>query len=159
MPKTTTLLIINGPNLNLLGTREPSTYGTATLADVEAVAADAAGRHGWAVTCVQSNHEGELVDAIHGAAGTADGIVINAGAYTHTSIAIRDALTAVGLPLVEVHITNVHRREEFRHHSYLSAVAEAVIVGAGISGYRFAVDHLIEKLAGGPSVTTSHEGR
>ncbi|MBG6189427.1 3-dehydroquinate dehydratase-2 [Arthrobacter sp. CAN_A212] len=149
MPKTTTLLIINGPNLNLLGTREPATYGTATLADVEAVAADVAGRHGWAVTCVQSNHEGELIDAIHGAAGTADGIVLNAGAYTHTSVALRDAIAAVGLPMVEVHLSNVHRREEFRHHSYLSGVAEAVIVGAGISGYRFAVDLLIEKLSSG----------
>ncbi|MBE0011391.1 MULTISPECIES: type II 3-dehydroquinate dehydratase [unclassified Arthrobacter] len=149
MPKTTTLLIINGPNLNLLGTREPATYGTSTLADVEAVAAEAAGQHGWAVTCVQSNHEGELVDAIHGAAGTADGIVLNAGAYTHTSVALRDAVAAVGLPMVEVHLSNVHRREEFRHHSYLSGVAEAVIVGAGISGYRFAVDLLIEKLSPG----------
>lgn len=149
MPKTTTLLIINGPNLNLLGTREPATYGTATLADVEALARDAAGRHGWAVTCVQSNHEGELVDAIHGAAGTADGIVLNAGAYTHTSIALRDAVAAVGLPMIEVHLSNVHRREEFRHHSYLSGVAEAVIAGAGTSGYRFAVDLLIEKLSSG----------
>ncbi|MHA7272708.1 type II 3-dehydroquinate dehydratase [Arthrobacter sp. TMT4-20] len=149
MPKTTTLLIINGPNLNLLGTREPATYGTGTLADVEALAADAAGRHGWAVTCLQSNHEGELVDAIQAAAGAADGIVINAGAYTHTSVALRDAIAAVGLPTVEVHISNVHRREEFRHQSYLSAVAEAVIVGAGISGYRYAVDFLIEKLSSG----------
>ncbi|MHA7154105.1 type II 3-dehydroquinate dehydratase [Arthrobacter sp. TMN-50] len=149
MPKTTTLLIINGPNLNLLGTREPATYGTATLADVESLAANAAGRHGWAVNCLQSNHEGELVDAIHAATGTAAGIVINAGAYTHTSIALRDALTAVDLPVVEVHISNVHRREEFRQHSYLSAVADAVIVGAGISGYRFAVDFLIEKLSSG----------
>ncbi|GAA1124729.1 type II 3-dehydroquinate dehydratase [Arthrobacter flavus] len=149
MPKTTTLLIINGPNLNLLGTREPATYGTGTLADVEALAADAAARHGWAVTCLQSNHEGELVDAIQAAAGAADGIVINAGAYTHTSVALRDAIAAVGLPTVEVHISNVHRREEFRHQSYLSAVAEAVIVGAGISGYRYAVDFLIEKLSPG----------
>ncbi|MHA7276924.1 type II 3-dehydroquinate dehydratase [Arthrobacter sp. HLT1-21] len=149
MPNTTTLLIINGPNLNLLGSREPETYGTATLTEVEAVAADAADGHGWAVSCFQSNHEGELVDAIQGATGTADGIVINAGAYTHTSIALRDALTAVGLPVVEVHISNVHRREEFRQHSYLSAVADAVIVGAGISGYRFAVDFLIEKLSSG----------
>ena len=149
MPKTTTLLIINGPNLNLLGTREPATYGTGTLADVEALAADAAGRHGWTVTCLQSNHEGELVDAIQAAAGTADGIVINAGAYTHTSIALRDAIAAVGLPLVEVHISNVHRREEFRHQSYLSGVAEAVIVGAGIKGYGYAVDFLIEKLSSG----------
>ncbi|PVE17419.1 type II 3-dehydroquinate dehydratase [Arthrobacter sp. Bz4] len=149
MPKTNTLLIINGPNLNLLGTREPATYGTGTLADVEALAADAAGRHGWAVACLQSNHEGELVDAIQAAAGAADGIVINAGAYTHTSVALRDAIAAVGLPTVEVHISNVHRREEFRHQSYLSAVAEAVIVGAGISGYRYAVDFLIEKLSSG----------
>ncbi|WP_323959304.1 type II 3-dehydroquinate dehydratase [Arthrobacter sp. JZ12] len=143
---TPTLLILNGPNLNLLGTREPGIYGSSTLEDVEQLCASAAGAHGWAVTCRQSNHEGELVDAIHAAAGTADGIVINAGAYTHTSVALRDAIAGVGLPTVEVHISNVHRREEFRHHSYLSAVSDAVIVGAGVDGYRLAVDHLVRKL-------------
>lgn len=143
---TSTLLILNGPNLNLLGTREPGVYGSNTLDEVEKMCASAAGAHGWAVNCRQSNHEGELVDAIHGAVGSADGIIINAAAYTHTSVALRDAVSAVGLPTVEVHISNVHRREEFRHHSYLSAVVDTVIVGAGVDGYRLAVDHLVRKL-------------
>lgn len=144
---TTNILILNGPNLNLLGTREPGVYGSQTLNDVEKLCASAAGEHGWTVTCSQSNHEGALVDAIHGAVGTADGIVINAGAYTHTSVALRDAIAGVGVPTIEVHISNVHRREEFRHHSYLSPVADAVIVGAGLDGYRLAIDHLVRKLA------------
>ncbi len=136
------ILVINGPNLNLLGTREPDKYGTATLADVEQLAIQAAAAHGLTVDCVQSNHEGDLIDAIHAAKGTSMGIVINAGAYTHTSVALRDALAAVELPAVEVHITNVHRREEFRHHSYLSPVCTAVIVGAGVQGYKLAIDFL-----------------
>lgn len=156
---TTTLLILNGPNLNLLGTREPGIYGSHTLEDVEQLCASAAGTHGWAVTCLQSNHEGELVDAIHAARETADAIVINAGAYTHTSVALRDALAGVGLPAVEVHISNVHKREEFRHHSYLSAVADAVIVGAGVDGYRLAIDHLVRKLTGNELLGASYEGR
>ncbi|MGV0108646.1 type II 3-dehydroquinate dehydratase [Arthrobacter sp. CP30] len=142
------ILVINGPNLNLLGTREPSVYGTATLDDVVRLAEEAAQAAGCTTTAMQSNHEGELIDAIHAARGTADGIVINAGAFTHTSIALRDALSAVGLPVVEVHISNVHRREDFRHHSYISGVADAVIVGAGIDGYRLAVDHLARRLTG-----------
>ena len=137
-----TILVLNGPNLNLLGTREPEKYGTSTLADVEQLAINAAEAHGFTVDCVQSNHEGDLVDAIHGARGTAAGIVINAGAYTHTSVALRDAIAAVQLPAVEVHITNVHQREEFRHHSYLSPVCKAVIVGAGVQGYKLAIDYL-----------------
>ncbi len=137
-----TVLVLNGPNLNLLGTREPETYGTSTLADVEQLARDTAAAHGLDVDCVQSNHEGALVDAIHAARGTAIGIVINAGAYSHTSIALRDAVSAVELPTVEVHISNVHAREEFRHHSHLSAVSKAVIVGAGVLGYRFAIEFL-----------------
>lgn len=137
-----TILVLNGPNLNLLGTREPEKYGTSTLADVEQLAMDAAASHGFTVDCVQSNHEGDLLDAIHSARGTAVGIVINAGAYTHTSVALRDALAAVELPAVEVHITNVHKREEFRHHSYLSPVCTAVIVGAGVQGYKLAIDFL-----------------
>ena len=142
------ILVLNGPNLNLLGTREPEKYGTATLADVEQLARDAAAAHGLDVECFQSNHEGGLVDAIHAARGKAIGIVINAGAYTHTSVAIRDAISAVQLPAVEVHLTNVHAREEFRHRSYLSAVSKAVIAGAGILGYRFAVDYLAGLRAG-----------
>jgi 3-dehydroquinate dehydratase-2 len=141
-----TILVINGPNLNLLGTREPEKYGTSTLADVEQLAATAAQAHGFTVKCVQSNHEGVLLDAIHAARGTAVGIVLNAGAYTHTSVALRDALAAVQLPAVEVHITNVHQREEFRHHSFLSPVCAAVIVGAGVFGYKLAIDYLAEAL-------------
>ncbi|MBT2515214.1 type II 3-dehydroquinate dehydratase [Arthrobacter sp. ISL-30] len=141
-----TILIVNGPNLNLLGTREPEKYGTSTLADVEQLAMAAAGTHGFTVDCVQSNHEGDLLDAIHAARTSAVGIVINAGAFTHTSVALRDALAAVQLPAVEVHITNVHQREEFRHHSYLSPVCTAVIVGAGVQGYKLAIDYLATAL-------------
>ncbi|WP_430297932.1 type II 3-dehydroquinate dehydratase [Sinomonas sp. B1-1] len=138
------ILVVNGPNLNLLGTREPEKYGTDTLMDVERLCAEAAAAHGLEVHCVQSNHEGEIIDAIHAARGTALGLVINAGAYTHTSIAIRDAITAAQLPTVEVHITNVHAREPFRHHSYLSDIAKAVIAGAGVLGYRFGIDYLAD---------------
>lgn len=145
-PGRGTILVINGPNLNLLGTREPEKYGTSTLADVEQLAAAACRGHGFAVECVQSNHEGVLLDAIHAARGSSAGIVINAGAFTHTSVALRDALAAVQLPAVEVHITNVHQREEFRHHSYLSPVCSAVIVGAGVFGYKLAIDYLAEVL-------------
>ncbi|MDJ0311843.1 type II 3-dehydroquinate dehydratase [Arthrobacter sp. H35-D1] len=142
-----TLLIINGPNLNLLGTREPEIYGTATLSDVEQLATAAAKVAGFGTTCLQSNHEGALVDAIHAARGRSVGIIINAGAYTHTSVALRDAIAGVELPTVEVHISNVHQREEFRHHSYLSPVCTAVIVGAGIHGYELAVSVLDKSLA------------
>lgn len=141
-----TILVINGPNLNLLGTREPEKYGTSTLADVEDLAARTARGHGFAVECLQSNHEGVLLDAIHAARESAVGIVLNAGAFTHTSVALRDALAAVQLPAVEVHITNVHQREEFRHHSFLSPVCSAVIVGAGVFGYKLAIDYLAEVL-------------
>lgn len=140
-----TILVLNGPNLNLLGTREPEKYGTATLADVEQLAKDAGAAHGLDVECFQSNHEGALVDAIHAARGKAVGIVINAGAYTHTSVAIRDAISAVQLPAVEVHITNVHAREEFRHHSYVSGVADGVIAGLGVSGYILALGWLAQQ--------------
>lgn len=136
------LLILNGPNLNLLGTREPAIYGSDTLNDVAQLTITAAEDAGFTAECIQSNHEGDLIDAIHQARTTAVGIIINAGAYTHTSIAIRDALVAAELPAVEVHISNVHKREEFRHHSYLSPVCEAVIVGAGIHGYVLAVNYL-----------------
>jgi 3-dehydroquinate dehydratase-2 len=140
----TSILVVNGPNLNLLGTREPEKYGTATLGDIERLCAGAADAHGLECDFVQSNHEGALVDAIHEARHAAIGIVINAGAYTHTSVAIRDAISAVQLPAVEVHITNVHAREPFRHHSYLSDVCRAVIAGAGTLGYRFAIEYLAE---------------
>lgn len=140
------ILVLNGPNLNLLGTREPDVYGTATLADVEQLAADSAGVHGWNVECVQSNHEGTLIDAVHAASGSADAIIINPGGYSHTSVALRDALSGVALPVVEVHITNIHKREAFRHHSFISGVSDAVIAGAGITGYRLAIDYLAEVL-------------
>lgn len=136
------LLLVNGPNLNLLGTREPELYGATTLAEVERMVTDAAAERGFTVTCVQSNHEGVLIDAIHEARQRDAGIIINAGAFTHTSIAVRDALAGVALPVVEVHITNVHSREDFRGHSYISSVAKAVIVGAGVRGYVYAVDVL-----------------
>lgn len=142
-----TLLILNGPNLNLLGTREPEIYGSTALSDVELLTTAAAEAAGFSATCLQSNHEGALLDAIHAARGTAVGIIINAGAYTHTSVALRDAIAGVELPTVEVHISNVHQREEFRHHSYLSAVCTAVIVGAGIHGYELAVNYLDKSLA------------
>lgn len=144
--RTRNLLVLNGPNLNLLGTREPAVYGTDTLDDVEAAAVGAAEAHGWTADCIQSNHEGDLIDAIHGAPGLADAIIINPAAYSHTSVAIRDALSGVGLPVVEVHLSNIHKREEFRHHSFVSAVAEVVICGAGIAGYRMAVDYIAAKL-------------
>ncbi|ALV46982.1 3-dehydroquinate dehydratase [Arthrobacter alpinus] len=146
-PARGTLLILNGPNLNLLGTREPGIYGSATLSDVEALTTAAAESAGFGASCLQSNHEGVLIDAIHAARGTAVGIIINAGAYTHTSVALRDAIAAVELPTVEVHISNVHKREEFRHHSYLSPVCSAVIVGAGIHGYELAVSALDKTLS------------
>ena len=152
---TNRILLLNGPNLNLLGTREPAIYGSATPEDVERTDRAAAAESGWTLQALQSNHEGALIDAIHGAAGTADAIVINAGAYTHTSIAIADALAAVALPVVEVHLSNVHRREAFRHTSFISGVADAVIVGAGVDGYRFAVEHLTARLGAGTGIGTA----
>lgn len=145
---TRRILVLNGPNLNLLGTREPEIYGTTTLADVEALCAERAAAHGLATEAFQSNHEGALVDAIQAAARDEDviGCVFNAGAYTHTSVALHDALKGTGLPLVEVHISNPHAREPFRHTSYLSPLALAVIAGAGIEGYGWAVDHLARRL-------------
>lgn len=141
------LLVLNGPNLNLLGTREPETYGTATLADVEQLAAQTAERFGMSVECRQSNHEGQLIDWIHEARGRHAGVVLNPGAYSHTSVAIRDAISSVELPVVEVHLSNIHAREPFRHHSYVSAVAVAVLCGTGVQGYAYAVEHLA-RLAG-----------
>ena len=134
-----TILVLNGPNLNLLGTREPEKYGTATLADVEQLAKDAGAAHGLDVECFQSNHEGALVDAIHAARGKAVGIVLNAGAYTHTSVALHDAIKGAGVPVIELHISNVHAREPFRHHSYLSPAARAVMAGFGVHGYALAI--------------------
>ena len=137
-----TVVVLNGPNLNLLGEREPEVYGHETLADVEALCGQAAAHAGLGLDFRQSNHEGVLVDAIHEVRASAAGIVINAGALTHTSIALRDALAAVAAPVIEVHISNVHAREHFRHHSYLSAVCDGVIVGCGTQGYALAIARL-----------------
>ncbi|MEE1621359.1 type II 3-dehydroquinate dehydratase [Zafaria sp. Z1313] len=136
------ILVLNGPNLNLLGTREPEVYGHQTLADVEEACRAAAGEAGFELEFAQSNHEGVLIDAIHAARGRVAGIVFNPGAFTHTSIALADAVSGVQLPVVEVHLSNVHRREAFRHHSYISPVAAAVIVGAGVNGYRLGIAHV-----------------
>ncbi|MEW6258166.1 MAG: type II 3-dehydroquinate dehydratase [Pseudomonadota bacterium] len=130
--------ILNGPNLNLLGTREPGIYGTTTLADIEDLCRREAGRHALEIVFRQTNHEGELVEMIH-AARDAFGIVLNAGAYTHTSVALRDAISAAGVPTVEVHLSNVFAREDFRHHSYLSPVARGVICGFGAMSYVLAI--------------------
>ena len=140
------LLLLNGPNLNLLGTREPAVYGATTLADIESAATAQADAAGGTLSCFQSNHEGALIDRIH--AARADGveyIVINPGGLTHTSVALRDALAGVAIPFVEVHISNVHQRESFRHHSYLSGIAEGVICGLGADGYRLAIDFALKK--------------
>jgi len=142
------ILLVNGPNLNLLGSREPDVYGAITLADIEARTTERAREHRMTVRSTQSNHEGVLIDAIHAGAATASGIIINPGGLTHTSVALRDAITAVALPVVEVHLSNVFAREEFRRHSYISPVAIAVISGAGARGYEFAVDALADRLAG-----------
>ncbi|KUG53495.1 3-dehydroquinate dehydratase [Serinicoccus chungangensis] len=138
------IVVLNGPNLNLLGTREPDVYGTDTLADVEAWCAQRAAAHGLEVSCRQSNHEGALVDALQEAGADPEvvGVVLNAAAYTHTSVALLDAVKATGVRVVEVHLSNPHAREPFRHTSYISPVAEAVIAGAGVRGYGYAVDHL-----------------
>ena len=137
------VLLLNGPNLNSLGTRRPEVYGSVTLADVERSVVEQGASEGLSVECFQSNHEGELVDRVHRAKGEGCRYyIINPGAYTHTSIAIRDAFEAVQIPFVEVHISNVYAREEFRQHSYLSAIAAGVIVGCGVQGYNLAL-HLI----------------
>jgi 3-dehydroquinate dehydratase-2 len=133
------ILVLNGPNLNLLGTREPGIYGRTTLAEIEADCVETGRALGLEVTCLQSNHEGVLVDALHAAIGVQDGVVLNAGAFTHTSIALRDAVSGTGLPVVEVHLSNVHAREPFRHHSHLAPVALGVIAGFGPAGYGLAL--------------------
>ena len=137
MPQT--VYIINGPNLNLLGTREPEKYGRASLADVEALCRDTAQQHGLAIEFRQSNHEGDLVDWIQEASAKALGIIINAAAYTHTSVAILDALLAAKIPVIEVHITNIHGREDFRQRSFVARAATGMICGFGIDGYALAL--------------------
>lgn len=137
-----TVYLLNGPNLNLLGQRQPEIYGRTTLADVEADCVAQGRALGLEVRCFQSNHEGALVDCIHEARGAAQAIIINPGAYSHTSVAILDALTAFEGPVIEVHISNIHRREAFRHHSYVSHRADGVIAGFGIEGYGAALRRL-----------------
>jgi 3-dehydroquinate dehydratase II len=139
-----TVMVLNGPNLNLLGTREPHIYGAQTLDDVKALCAQTCAAQGYALDFRQSNHEGALVDWLHEAGvayqtGTLQGVVLNAGAYTHTSIALHDAIKGTGVPVIELHISNVHAREAFRHHSYISPVAKAVMAGWGVQGYALAI--------------------
>lgn len=141
------VLILNGPNLNLLGTRQPEVYGSTTLADIEAMCK----AHGQAidleVSFQQSNHEGVLVDAIHAARGTHAGIILNAGAYTHTSVALMDAIASVELPAIELHLSNVHAREEFRHRSYIAKVCVGIICGFGAHGYVLAMDAMKARIS------------
>ncbi len=143
----TSILILNGPNLNLLGTRQPEVYGHVTLPDIEALCRAHGASRGADVAFLQSNSEGALIDAIHAAKDVHDGIVLNAGAYTHTSIALMDAISSVELPAVELHLSNVHAREEFRHVSYIARVALGVICGFGAAGYPLAMDALMAHLA------------
>jgi 3-dehydroquinate dehydratase-2 len=146
MPKP--IYILNGPNLNLLGVREPQIYGAQTLADLDLLTAARAEQRGYETVFRQSNHEGQLIDWIHEARASGSAVIINAGAYTHTSVALFDALKAVDLPVIEVHLSNVHKREAFRHHSYISAAADGVIVGLGSHGYELAIDAAAALIAG-----------
>ncbi|GAA5045673.1 type II 3-dehydroquinate dehydratase [Nocardia callitridis] len=139
---TAPILVLNGPNLNMLGVRQPEVYGTASLEDVVALCTKTAARFEREIVAFQSNSEGELIDRIHRARGAESGIVVNPGGLTHTSVALRDALVIPEVPIVEVHISNVHAREEFRHHSFISPIATAVIAGLGIQGYAAAIEFL-----------------
>jgi 3-dehydroquinate dehydratase-2 len=139
-------MVLNGPNLNLLGTREPETYGSTTLAEIEAMVKEHAAGRDLDVDFRQTNDEGTLVDWIQSARGYAAGIILNAAAYTHTSVAIRDAVSAIGTPVIEVHLSNIYAREEFRHHSFISDVAEGVICGLGKTGYVLAIDAFADML-------------
>ena len=144
----TSILILNGPNLNLLGQRQPEVYGATTLAEIETACRTHAKALGLGLDFRQDNSEGALIDMIHAARGVHDGIVINAGAYTHTSIALMDALSSVALPAIELHLSNIHAREDFRHRSYIAEVALGVICGFGPNGYKLAIDALAEHLRG-----------
>ncbi|WP_404443288.1 type II 3-dehydroquinate dehydratase [Sutcliffiella horikoshii] len=142
------LLVLNGPNLNRLGLREPAVYGSQTLQDLEAQLQVFAGKHSCELTCFQSNHEGELIDQLHDAEGSYEGIVINPGAFTHYSYAIRDAIASISVPVMEVHISNIHKREEFRHTSVTAPVAVGQIVGLGFYGYELALLALLNQYKG-----------
>jgi 3-dehydroquinate dehydratase-2 len=137
------ILILNGPNLNLLGTRQPEVYGPTTLQDIEALCAAKAAALNVTMDFVQSNHEGVLIDRLHAARGRFDGIILNAGAYTHSSIALMDAVSSIMLPVVELHLSNIHAREAFRHHSYIAPVAVGQICGFGAAGYALAIEALV----------------
>ena len=147
---TFSLLILNGPNLNLLGSRQPEVYGATTLADIAALCRAKAATLGIALDFEQSNHEGKLIDLIHAGRGLHHGIIINAGAYTHTSIAILDALKSVALPVIELHLSNIHARESFRHRSYIAPVAVGQICGFGAAGYALAIDAMVGWLKENP---------
>lgn len=142
------ILLINGPNLNLLGTREPGLYGSDTLKDVEEKAVQTAKNSGFELECFQSNSEGAIVDAIHAARGRHQALVINPGAYSHTSIAIRDAITGTGIPTYEIHISDIHAREKFRHFSYITDIAKKVVIGKGTKGYTISIEAAISDLIG-----------
>lgn len=150
------ILVLNGPNLNMLGTRQPEIYGRETLADIEALVCRHADQIGLTADFRQSNHEGQLIDWIQQARGTCVGIILNAGAYTHTSIAILDALLTAELPVIEVHLSNIHLREPFRHHSYVSKAAKGMICGFGSHGYILALD-AIKRLTVSPALTDIEE--
>lgn len=140
------ILILNGPNLNLLGTRQPEVYGKTTLQDIENMCVSHGKSLGVSVSCLQSNHEGALVDALHAAKGQHEGIVLNAGAYTHTSIALMDAISSIALPVIELHLSNIHARESYRHKSYIAPVAVGQICGFGAMGYRLAIDAMLDHI-------------
>lgn len=143
-----TILLLNGPNLNLLGTRQKEVYGSTTLAEIEEMSRKHAESKGFELSALQSNHEGVLLDTIHDAKKSARGIVLNAGAFTHTSVALMDAISSVELPVVEVHLSNIHAREAFRHKSYIAPVALGQIAGFGPQGYILAIDALVQHLSG-----------
>jgi len=140
------ILVVHGPNLNLLGTREPEVYGRTTLAEIDARLSELAKAAGCELESLQSNHEGILIDRIQEARGSADGILINPGGLTHSSVSLRDALSATGLPVVEVHMSNIFARESFRHHSYVSGIAVGIVSGFGAASYRFGLEALIDRL-------------
>ena len=142
------ILLLNGPNLNLLGDREPEIYGATTLTDIERALAHRAGEYGAELAAFQTNHEGEAIERIHAARGEVDAIIVNPAAWTHTSVALLDALNAFEGPVVEVHLSNVHQRESFRHHSYVSKRADGVIAGLGAYGYAAALDFVVQRLGG-----------
>ncbi len=142
------ILVIHGPNLNLLGTREPDKYGNVSMDEINRAMQERASRSGLEIEAFQSNHEGAIVDRIQAAIGNCDGLIINPAAYTHTSIAIRDAILLLGIPIIEVHLSNIYRRETFRHHSFLADVATGQITGFGMTGYLLAVEALSHLIAG-----------